>query len=262
MARKTADLGSYIERCYYTNVGLSCLRERMVDQGITHQRPRLVKGRVNRILLYPGCFNPPHRSHEALLHYAFTNCQDMNVVAAIVLPLDDDDVDAKNHRAGDGLVLTKDERVRLWRGHGPHDWRWVYDRTIEEWYSFRHNLTEAVSRDGFNLKFTLLAGPDYIKRDSTMPWNAWNCEEIVTSDIGRAADFAIANHLLQLPDCEPWEPVAWSNDTLAHYVEASAAFLAGGLSLLAPKLLKEEMERGERCFDITRIVVLGVDTRP
>ena len=243
MDRKTADLGKYIEGCHYADVDL-LRRCAVFDKGITHRRPRLEQNRVNRILLYPGCFNPPHQGHQALLHYAFTNCQDMHVIAAIVLPLDDDDVDAKCRRAGSNLVLTKDERVRLLRGHGRHDWRWVYDRDIQEWFSFRRRLTEAIRRDGFNLEFAVLAGPDHIKRDSELPWNPWDCEEIITSDVGRASDFSFGNSLLQLRDCEPWEHAAWYDEALAHYVETTAAFILGGLSLIAPKVLKIEIEKG------------------
>ena len=167
----------------------------------------------------------------------------MHVIAATALPLDDDDVDAKCRHTGNGIVLTKDERVRLWRGHGRHDWQWVYDRQIQEWFSFRRCLTEAIRRDGFNLKFAVLVGPDHSKRGAILPWNAWDCEEIITSDIGSAADFSIGNNLLQLRDCEPWEYAAWSDEALAHYAVTAAAFMVDGLSLLAPRVLKKETEK-------------------
>jgi hypothetical protein len=51
---------------------------------------------------------------------------------------------------------------------------------------FRRHLTDVIARDGFDLQFVVLGGPDYMRRYSTPPWKAWDCEEIITSDAGRS----------------------------------------------------------------------------
>ena len=51
--------------------------------------------RRNRIILYPGFVNPPHRRNEALLRNVFDSSQVLNVIAAIIVPLDDEDLGAK-----------------------------------------------------------------------------------------------------------------------------------------------------------------------
>jgi FAD synthase len=125
----TADLGTYIESCHNT---YSFCRDGVFDQGITHLRPRLESNRTNRVLLYPGSFNPPHRGHEALLNRAFACSHDINAIAAIILPLDDSRVEAKCRHLGHDLIFTKEQRVQLWKGYGMHDWRWVYNRSEQE----------------------------------------------------------------------------------------------------------------------------------
>jgi hypothetical protein len=142
MGSKTADFGRYIENCRYGDYLPTFSGDQVFGRGLTHYRPRLETTQTNRILLYPGSFNPPHHGHLALLSHAFESSRDdINIIAAIILPLDDDCVEEKCRDAGEDVVLTKDQRVRLWRGEsGPNDWYWVYDRSMEEWDSFRNRL--------------------------------------------------------------------------------------------------------------------------
>ncbi|KAF2252758.1 hypothetical protein BU26DRAFT_208745 [Trematosphaeria pertusa] len=247
MDHKTADLGSYIESSHYGHF-VSFNRGRVFDQGITHLRPQLESDRTNRILLYPGCFNPPHR-HEALLQHAFANSQDINIIAAIILPLDDDSIEAKCRDLGESLVFTKDQRVQLWRGYVPHDWYWVYDRSTREWDSFRRELTDAITRDGFDLRFVVLTGPDHLMRNSPPPWKAWDCEEIIVSDMSRSADFTNQRGPLgRLKDCESWEHVFWDDEEATRYATKVVASLAGGMSLLAPTTFREMLEKEPNFF--------------
>jgi hypothetical protein len=169
-----------------------------------------------------------------LITAVFTSSQDINVVAAIILPLDDTYVKRKSLEAGDGLAFTLEQRVRLWRGHVPHDWIWVYDRGEREWGSFRRELEACAILDGFELEFVGVAGPDYIRKDESPPWNTWGCRSIIASNASRPADFATADTLSQLRDCEAWERVAWSYSGLTQYVKRQISFMAGATSLLTP----------------------------
>jgi hypothetical protein len=198
--------------------------------------------------LYPGSFNPPHHGHLALLQHAYGSSQDdINIIAAIILPLDDDCIERKCRAAGEDLVLTKDQRVRLWRGEfGQSDWYWVYDRSRKDWDSFRNRLTDAITQDGFHLKFVLLCGPDYVRRTSPPPWNAWDCDEIIVSDVSRSADFTtLDGKLCRLQGCESWERVLYDKEEARRRAEEMASWLVSGMSLLSPSRLKERLKEGK-----------------
>ncbi|KAH6640810.1 glycosyl hydrolase [Chaetomium tenue] len=240
--------------------------------------PQLHRHRPNRILLFPGCFNPPHLAHHALLQQAFTRTQtDLRVVAAMVLPPDDDRLAAKEEQRkwlgergrgaakggvrgqqgggigggdgtadvdadavsgavveGGGLLLTRAQRVALWRGRCPpagaagaagagvggglrgDGWMWVYDRSEEEWHGFRERLVDAAGRDGFELEFVCLLGADYVGR-GRVPWGSWDCDGIVVGEVGREVDFVARDadggrRMLSLAWCEKWEPVGEDED--------------------------------------------------
>lgn len=72
-------------------------------------------------------------------------------------------------------------------------------------------LPDAITRDGLDLKFVILMGPDHVRRNWTPPWKAWDCEEIVVSDLAKSAGFTtLEGALLQLKDCESWKRVRGS----------------------------------------------------
>src|SRR5271170_3262027 len=76
--------------------------------------PLLSKDRVNRVLTYFGCFNPPHVGHLGVLRHAFESSPDLNIVAGIVLPVSVKAIESKNRRSGRCLVLSGEQRSELW----------------------------------------------------------------------------------------------------------------------------------------------------
>jgi hypothetical protein len=64
--------------------------------------------------VYPRSFNPPHRGHFKLLRHGFEEAgRDINTIAAIVLPLDDESLVKKLRGQENALIFTKTERIRL-----------------------------------------------------------------------------------------------------------------------------------------------------
>jgi hypothetical protein len=266
-ASTTADLGEYISSNHHPP-SRCAIPPRIFDQGLTHRRPRLHLGRVNRILLYPGCFNPPHIAHERLLSHAFAGTQDLNVIAAIVLPLDGARVADKCSRADPlpllidsimsggrarHLVLSEKQRVWLWNGGWertvvPHDWRWAYDGAEAEWEGFRARLVAAVEPDGFELEFVCLVGADYVSRGVPFPWDlAWDCKGIVVGEVGRRANFVsgdLRGKLEPLVMCEKWGVVEEDEKETYERAMDVVAWYAGAMSVLSPDTLKRELDKG------------------
>jgi hypothetical protein len=115
-------LATYIKNIHYGDDFLP-RRTEIFDYGIAHQSPCLKFRHINRILLYPGCFNPPHRGHFKLLCHGFRQSgRNICIITAIVLPLDNESLVKKLRGQENPLIFNKDKRVRLWKGYIPSDW--------------------------------------------------------------------------------------------------------------------------------------------
>ncbi|KAF1813763.1 hypothetical protein P152DRAFT_394290, partial [Eremomyces bilateralis CBS 781.70] len=198
-SRETADLDGYIKKCHPFSA-LDTKRP-IFGLGPEHQ-PQLQRSTGNRILLFPGCFYPPHPEHETFLYHTYKSLQRIHVIAAIVLPLYDEEIKSKSCVTGAmNLPLTKEQRVRLWRGDGPpKEWYWIYDRSIQEWDSFRCRLAESITQDGFDVKFTVLYG----LMDACPPWKVWDCDEIAVSNTCGPTDFSIYHTRSYLSGRKTW----------------------------------------------------------
>ena len=78
--RKTADLSTDIAEAVATVFGTRI--DTIFSADPSERRPHLQKPGRNRIMIYPGCFNPPHRGHAAILNAAYEASHDLNVIAA------------------------------------------------------------------------------------------------------------------------------------------------------------------------------------
>lgn len=247
MSTKTICLEPYILECYQGRTSSGYLLELVFDRGITHYPPSLRSDRTNRILIYPGCFNPPHHGHLELLRHGFAK-SGYNIVAAIVIPLDDNKLVSKSRAAGEDMILSKEQRVQLWRQkYYPNDWFWVYDRTEQEWEESGRLLTHRITGDGFDIEFVLLCGPDYVRLHELPPPMSWCCKDIITSDISRRADFVSWMGLRSLINCGPWKKIAPRKDIIWEDALEKTAWLCSGISLLyvQPQTIQSMFDEGK-----------------
>ncbi|KAI1657610.1 hypothetical protein F4813DRAFT_69970 [Daldinia decipiens] len=148
-------------------------------------------GRTNHVLLYNGCFNPPHRGHLAQLVYAFRHAgPDLNVVGAVVLVADDLYLEWKLARQRGALRLRQKQRVRLWEEElariAEGERCWVLSETL--WPGHADKLERLFERDGVDVEFVRLAGGDKV-RVATVEHGLWGCRTVVTTDVSRPVDF-------------------------------------------------------------------------
>ncbi|RGP70381.1 hypothetical protein FLONG3_7452 [Fusarium longipes] len=200
-------LADYVERITPLVQLPSNASARPFNNGTAKNPPTLRRSTVNRIILYPGSFNPPHQGHLNLLKYAFNNVgEDLNIIAAIIVLTDDERLGRKMKSRDNAIIMPKEKRINLWRGDGiPVDWAWVYDGSEAEWARFRTHLTKNIKNDGIELKFMVLHGPDGITAAKGHNPTSWNCEDAITSDVSRPTDFRYTTTLRQLAGCSPWE---------------------------------------------------------
>lgn len=261
MEQMSSCLSTYIEQVLYGH-DYPRSRNKIFDRGIYQFSPILEHGRINRILFYPGCFNPPHLGHLELLRHGFMESgRDLNIVAAIVLPLDDESLRGKFSKQGGTLILPKDERVRLWGDCSLNDWYWVFDRSETEWLIFQKRLSQVVTKAGFDIRWVWLCGPDHIKVDRT-PIQAWGCKEYIVSDVGRSASFTsnTIDRLTSLKGYGAWEEIAPDVEILKKDATDCARWRCSGF-MIDPRVARRNLNEGIFIFPRLDSIQVTCDSR-
>jgi hypothetical protein len=165
--------------------------------------PTLRSDRKNRILVYPGCFNPLHHGHIALLWRTFL-CTDDHTIATLIVPMDDANVARKAATEGSGksFILTHYQRSQLWQDPILNRFAWVYPGDLHDYTEFRTKVAELAAADGFRLNFVTCYGSDHFE-DGRVPGS----RSVATSDVTRAVEFVShgGRRLKKLDDCRPWK---------------------------------------------------------
>lgn len=200
-------LADYVEPIYFRGQDVSNASNRPFKGGKPKNTPLLLRRGVNRILLFPGSFNPPHRGHLQLLQHAFENARDdLGIVAAIIIITDDDRLRDKLSGEENAITFSKEQRAKLWRFNiETLDWAWVYDVSEVGWETMRPELIRNAKKDGMDVKFILLGGPDSVGAERRIDPRRWQCADLITSDISRPVDFRYPNSLRQLSGFSMWE---------------------------------------------------------
>jgi hypothetical protein len=147
------------------------------------QEPTLERHRSNRVLVFKGCFNPPHRGHRELLLHTYL-CTDSKTIAAIVAPRDDDDLDPKYLQQS--LTFTEQQRKQLWQDDILQPFTWIYPGSQRDINDLVKRMKTIARMDGFSLSFTTMKGSDHIDLAEEPSWSGGTGSRI-TSDITRAS---------------------------------------------------------------------------
>lgn len=175
-------------------------------------------------MLFPGCFNPPHQGHLALLAQCFQSIASLNPVAAIIIPRSDDAVTEKT-REDSTFVLPLEERVELWRSLRL-SWAWPFCYGKEQWLPFHRALEDVTRTQNIQLRFILIGGPDGVGVDGFCMSSAWRCKSIVTSDVSKPVDFRCPTTLRQLSGCTPWKEDKYDAEKIDRCARSRSAEIA------------------------------------
>ncbi len=216
--------------------------------------PTLSRQRSNRIILYNGCFNPPHRGHLALLEHAFHHCgEDLNVVAAVILVASEEYLRWKLLVQASDVPFSQAQRVQLWHGEVGHlNWCLVYPE--DQWWEVSAKLKHDLQGDGFELEFVRIAGGDKVNQKS-QAHGEWSCRKLITSDVCRPVDFFENDAPVSLRGHGPWKKVPVDEEALQErarqhvlYLQSTGENAAGeaGSDTAQPDPGKEDIILAER----------------
>jgi hypothetical protein len=170
--------------------------------------PLLQEDVPNRILVFVGCFNPPHLGHLELLAHVFLRA-DSHTIAAMLVPARDSV--SKGCVKGEAFTLTKIQRSVLLQDDLLSRFSWIYGDDHKNINHFQDTMIRLANAEGYALSFTGLAGSDHyaIGEHISNLGLGWGTGDLVTSDVTRPSCLVVASGAqpMRLRGCERWRKI-------------------------------------------------------
>ena len=216
--------------------------------------PILTNTEMNRILVYPGSFNPPHRGHLHLLKHVFTRgTHDLNVIAAIILPRSDESVCKKVYDEQGLFRFGRAERCFLWKQDVCFPpWAWVYEKSTTSFPTFLDRLAQETQKNGYSIEFVNLYGAG-VASPEYPPRSAYGCKTIIMSDVARAANFERSSgRMKDFEGFTKWRRISVNEDELRRRTRTKVNDAMVNIKVCPPeicRILKDGMY-GITLFDL------------
>ena len=221
--------------------------------------PTLDKARTNRIIIYPGSFNPPHRGHLHLLKHVFMRgAHDLNIIAAIILPRSDESVPAKVKREGGSFMFGRYERSLLWTNDLCFPpWAYVSGDSGASFTAFLQQLSQVTAKDGYSLEYVPLYGPQ-IGSPSSPPDPVFGCNMIIMSDAARAAKFQrCSGRLRDFSGCTKWRRVRVDEEKIRRLARAKANYALQAVNTISLPEAYSMLKNGMRGMDASYFLFMA-----
>jgi hypothetical protein len=201
--------------------------------------PCLHSGKPNRILVFLGCFTPPHLGHLELLAHTFLRT-DGNTIAAMFIVFGDGVSYKLNGMVkGKRFKLTRAERIALLHDEVLERFSWVYrgadHETVEQ---FQRDMTKLAKNDGYRLEFTGLDGSDHWDLDTGHYGLRWGTGSSITTDITRPSVLTCDGQDMppRLEGCGEWKKILPGKKTSGKGVDCWACWK---FQMLCPEFVGE-----------------------
>ncbi|KAI9892276.1 MAG: hypothetical protein M1814_001735 [Vezdaea aestivalis] len=189
-ALEDGDLGEFIRQARYGPGSI----QKIFKDNHANRSPALRRDQVNRIIVYSGSYNPLQIGHVKLLRRVFAQSGPgfENIIAALIHFVPDEVVRQKILKRGaDDLPMyfNMADRIRMWNGGRSNGHFWTYDDASTDFRDFQARLIELIDTHGFKVTWVGLWGADTHQAIRWPRVNAWACDEVILSNVGRRADF-------------------------------------------------------------------------
>lgn len=171
----------------------------------------------------------------------------------VVLPSSDESLSNKCKTKSTTFRFGREERCHLWK-KDPHfpEWAWVFEGTkngvSQKFRTFVQNLKAATSKDGYEIDFIYLYGPDRMT-----PKSSWEAGQItLLCDAARTADYQRScGRLKNFHNFTSWKRAEIDREQLEMLQRAKAHLALATMETTSPDVAQRTIQECEWIVRLT-----------